>query len=132
MPTGNIGFIFHVNVYHFKHVVPTSNFEGNFSTYVIGKCFWHLRYLKSDCWISRSFYAKKILNYFGKLEFRILVEKLIIYEAHIYPMLLVQTCWLETASLCLNSQLSVNKKFSNYNCFYWYLVIRFNFKCFPL
>jgi len=32
--------------------LPNSNFEGNFSTYVAGKSFWHYRELKIYCWTS--------------------------------------------------------------------------------
>jgi hypothetical protein len=56
-------------------------------------------------------YAKEILNYFGCVEVWILVEKWIIYEPHIFPRSLVQTCWMETTSLCLNTWLRVNKNF---------------------
>ena len=39
--------------------LPNSNFEGNFSTYVFGKSFWHYRELKSECWTSRHILCKK-------------------------------------------------------------------------
>ena len=42
---------------------PNSKFEGNFSTYVFGKSFWHYRELKSECWTSRHLLCEKILNY---------------------------------------------------------------------
>ena len=34
------------------------------------------------------------------------------YEAHIFPRLLQQTCRLETTRLCLNTRLGVNKNFN--------------------
>jgi len=41
--------------------VPNSNLEGNFTTLVFGKSFWHYRELESDCWTSRHlFWGKKI------------------------------------------------------------------------
>jgi len=45
------------------------------------------------------YYAKKILNTFECVEFRILVEKWNVYEGHIFPISLLQTCRLETTSL---------------------------------
>jgi len=45
------------------------------------------------------------------MEFRILVEYWNIYEYHNFLRSLVQTCWLETTSLCLNTRLSLNKNF---------------------
>jgi len=42
---------------------PTSKFEGNLSTYVFGKSFWHYRELKNESWTSRHLLCKKILNY---------------------------------------------------------------------
>ena len=92
---------------------PISNFEGNFSTYVFGKSFWHYRDLKSECWTSQYILCKKILNfsYVWRLEF--FVKKWKMYEAHIFPRPLQQTCRLETIPLCLNTRLRVNKKFQN-------------------
>jgi hypothetical protein len=51
------------------------------------------------------------------VEVRILVEKWNIYEAHIFPRSLIQTCWLETIPLCLCTRLSLNKKFPNFHYF---------------
>jgi len=56
-------------------------------------------------------YAKKILNAFVCVEVRILVEKWNVYEGHIFPRPLLQTCRLETTSLCLNIRLIVIKYF---------------------
>ena len=86
-----------------------------------GVCFWHFRELKSDCCTSRHLFCEKIFNFFKCVEVRILVEKCNIYEAHIFPRSLVNTCWLETTSLWLNTPLSVNKKFSYSQYFYWNL-----------
>jgi len=54
---------------------PSSNVEGNFSTYVFGKSLSHYRELKIDCWISQLTLCEKILNTFVWVEVRILVEK---------------------------------------------------------
>jgi len=78
---------------------PSNTFEGNSSTYVFGKSFWHYRELKIDCWASRHILCeKKILNTFLCVELRILVEKSNVYEGHIFPRPLLQTCRLETTS----------------------------------
>jgi len=50
--------------------VPKSKFEGNFCTYVFGT-FASLKVIVAH----RVIYWKKILNYFGCVEVRILVEK---------------------------------------------------------
>ena len=42
----------------------SSNFEGNFSTYVFGKSFWHYRDLEIDCSTSRHILCENILNSF--------------------------------------------------------------------
>ena len=63
------------------------------------------------------FYAKKILNIFVSAEDKILVKKWNLYEAHIFPRPLHQTCRLETISFCLNTRLRVNKKFNNSQIF---------------
>ena len=96
---------------------PSSNLEGNFSTYVFGKSFWH-RELKIDCWTSRHLLCEEILNSLVWVEVRILVEKLNVYEGQIFPMPLIQTCRLETTSLCLNTRLR-EKKFLNFHNCYW-------------
>ena len=43
---------------------PSSNLEGNFSTYVFGKTFWHYRKLKIDCWTLRHILYEKNIKYF--------------------------------------------------------------------
>ena len=50
---------------------------------------------------------RKKLNPIVCVEFRILVEKWYVYEGHIFPRPLLQTCRLETISLCLNKRLRV-------------------------
>ena len=82
-------------------------------TYVLSKLFWHYRDLKSECWKSRHIICKKILNfsYVWRLEF--FVKEWNMYEVHIFPRPLQQTCSLETTPLCLNIRLRVNKKFQN-------------------
>ena len=42
---------------------PNSNFEGNFSTFVLGKSFWHYRYVKVDCWTSRYILCEKNIKF---------------------------------------------------------------------
>jgi len=109
---------------------PSSNFERNSSTYVIGKSFWHYLEQKIDCWTSRYTLWKKILNPFVCVEIRILVDKLNVYEVHILTRPLLQTCRLETTSLCLNTLLYVNKKFSNSHYFYSKYCKPLSFMCF--
>jgi hypothetical protein len=70
-----------------------------------------------DCWTSRNILWEKILNFLVSLEFRILVEKSNVNEGHIFPRSLLQTCRLETTSLCLNTRLLVNKKIQILNIF---------------
>ena len=84
---------------------PDSNIERNFSTYVFGKSFWLYGELKIDCWTSRHILREKILNTFVCVEVRILGEKWYVYEDHIFRRPLLQTCRLETTSLCLNNRL---------------------------
>ena len=69
-----------------------------------GKSFCDYRELKIDCWTLRHILCEKILNYFVCLEVRILVEKRNIYEGHIFLRPLLQTCRLETTSVCLNAR----------------------------
>jgi len=92
--------------------VPKRNFEGHFTTYVFGsRMFCHVRKLKVGCCTSCHLLWKNVLNYFEWVEVRILVGKWNKYEAHIFTRSLVQKCWLETTTLCLNSRLRVNKIF---------------------
>ena len=98
---------------------PNSNFEGNFSTYVFGKSFWHYRELKSECCTSRHILCKKILNFFICVELEFFVKKWNMYEAHNFPRPLQQTCRLETSLSCLNNRLRVNKQFQISHYFYW-------------
>jgi len=92
---------------------PNRSFEGNVSTYVFGKPFWHYRELKSERWTSRHILCKKILNIFIGFEFRMIVKKWNMYFAQIFPRPLQQTCRLETTSFNLNTRLRVKKiKFS--------------------
>ena len=56
---------------------------------------------------------RKKLNLLLCVEFIILVEKWNVCEDHILRIPLLQTCRLETTSLCLNTRLFVNKKFPN-------------------
>ena len=96
-----------------------SNFEGNFSTSVFSKSFWHNRELKIECWTLRHILCKKNIISFVCLEVINLVVKWNVYEDHIFPRPLLQTCRLDTTSLCLNTRLTVNKKFPNSHYFYW-------------
>ena len=61
-------------------------------------------------WHRNIYFAKKILNYFGWGGDHS-CKKCNICEAHIFSRSLVQNCWFETTSLCLNSRLCVRKKF---------------------
>jgi len=84
------------------------------AAYVFGtSARWSWLYISLLLW-------KKILNYFVFVEVRILVEKWNIYEAHIFTRSLVQKCYLETNSLCLNMLLCV-KTFLHFQYFYWNL-----------
>ena len=49
------------------------------------------------------------------MEVRIFVEKWNIYESHIFAISLVQTCRLETTTLCLYTRLRVKKNFNFIN-----------------
>ena len=65
--------------------LPNSNCEGNFSTYVFGKSFWHYRDQKSECWTSRHILCKKILNFFKCVEVRILCKKVkFVWSSHFH------------------------------------------------
>ena len=107
---------------------PNSNYEGTFSTYVFGNSFWHYRYLKNESWTSRHLLFKKMLNFFICVEVRIVCKKWNIYEAHIFPRTLQQTCRLETTPLCLNTRLGV-KKISKFKLFLLKLCKRLSFMC---
>ena len=97
---------------------PNRHFEGNFSNYVFGKSFWYYRDLTSECWTSQHILCKKILNFSYVLRLVFFVKKWNMYEAHIFPRPLQQTCRLETTPLCLKTRLGVNKKFQNSRKFY--------------
>ena len=70
---------------------------------------------------------QKILNHFGCVKFRILVENWNIHEANFFPISLVDTCWLET--FFLNARLSVDKKSPNSHYFYRNLGNCLTFMC---
>jgi len=89
---------------------PSSNFEGNFSTCVFGKSLGHYRELKFDCWTSRHILWEKILITYACVEVRILVEKWNVY-GHIFQRPFLQTCRMDTTSLCLNNRINENKLF---------------------
>ena len=63
--------------------------------------------------VNRGIYYAKNTNfsYVWRLEF--FVKKWNMYEAHILPRPLKQTCRLVTTPLCLSTRLRVNKKFQN-------------------
>ena len=75
---------------------------------------------------------KKISNYFIYVEILILEEKWNKYESHIFPRSLLQTCWLEKTSLCLNTRLNVNNELPNSHYLLWNLGNRLTFICSPL
>ena len=64
---------------------PNSKFEGNFSTYVFGKSFWHYRDLKSECWTSGHILCKKILNFVICVEVRILCKRVEYVRSSHFP-----------------------------------------------
>jgi hypothetical protein len=64
-----------------------------------------------------SYIMRKKLNLLLCVQFRILVEKWNVCEGHILRIPLLQTCRLETTSLCLNTRLFLNKKFPNSHYF---------------
>ena len=115
-------FVKHKRVSNVNMSFPKSKFEWNLTTYMFVGCMFfassqaerYLLYIK-------SFIMKKILNYFGFQQVRILLEKWNIYEAHIFPRSLAQTLWLETKSLWLNTQLRLNKTILLFHNFYWNL-----------
>ena len=112
-PKKKYWFHFQVQRMSMWSCLPNSNFEGNFSTYVFGKSFWHYRDLKSECWTSRHTLRKKILNFFICVEVRILCKKVKYLWISHFPEAITKTCRLETTPLCLNTRLRVNKKFKN-------------------
>ena len=57
------------------------------------------------------YYAKKNLNTFVCVEVWFLVLKLNVYEGHIFPRILLQTCRMETASLCIITRLLLKRNF---------------------
>ena len=57
------------------------------------------------------YYEKKILNSFVCVEDKILVQKCNVYEVHIFPRPLLQTCRLQTTFFCLITRLFVNNNF---------------------
>ena len=62
---------------------------------------------KLNVWHRDTYYGKNILNTFVCVEVRILVEKWNVYEDHIFPRPFLQSCRLETTSLCLNTRLII-------------------------
>ena len=77
--------------------------------FIASVCLMHIPQLKEFDGHCELYYSKKVLNYFVYVEVWILEEKCNIYETHIFPRSLVQTCWLGSISMCLNTQLSVKK-----------------------
>ena len=88
---------------------PNSNLEGNFSTYLFGKSFWHYRDLKSECWTTRLILCKKILNFFICVEVRILCKKLkYVWSSH-FPDAITTNMQIGNDSFVFNTRLGVNK-----------------------
>ena len=58
-----------------------------------------------------TYIMQKILNFFIWVGLEFFVKKWNMYEAHIFPRPLQQTCSLETTPLCLNTRLRVNINF---------------------
>ena len=110
--------------------VPTCNFEGHLILMCFAAvCFWHVRKLKGGFCTSIHLFRKKILNYFGWVEFRILVGKGNIYEAHIFTMSLGQKCCLETTIYCLSTRWRVKKIILHSQYIYWNFGNPLTFMC---
>ena len=89
--------------------LPNSNFEGNlfYASHFDIIETWKVNVAYRDIYYAKNFN----FSYEWRLEF--FVKKWNMYEAHILPRPLQQTCSLETTPLCLNTRLRVNKKFQN-------------------
>ena len=90
---------------------PNSNFEGNFSTYVFGKSFWHYRYLKTECWTSRHILWKKILNFFICVEDRILCKKVIYVWSSHFPQAITTNMQIGIDSFVFKYPVTYKKNF---------------------
>ena len=94
--------------------LPNNNFEGNFSSYVFGKSFWHYRDPKSECWTSRHTIYKKILNfsYVCRLEF--FVKKWNMYESHIFPGAITTNMLIGNDSFVFKYTVTIKQKISKF------------------
>jgi hypothetical protein len=93
---------------------PNSNFEGNFSTYVFEKSFWHYRDLKSECCTSRHILCKKILNFFICVEVRILCKKLkYVWSSH-FPEAITTNMQIGYDSFVFQYPVTCNQKISKF------------------
>ena len=118
-PHRNTGFILKINECQSKHVFSNIILKETLVLMFLASHFVIIEKWKLNGGYRDIYYAKKILNTFACLEFRILVGKKIVYECHILPRPLLQTWRLETTSLCLNTRLLLNKKFPNSHYLYW-------------
>ena len=64
IPTSKTNFIFNATYFNVNMYVPNSNFEGNFSTYMFCKSFWHYAEVKIYCCTSRHLISKKNIKLF--------------------------------------------------------------------
>jgi len=80
---------------------PNSNFEGTLVLMCLASHFDNMESWKFIVGHRNLYYAKKF-NAFVFVEVIILVEKWNLYVGHIFKKPLLQTCRLETTSLCLN------------------------------
>ena len=89
---------------------PNSNFEGNLCVIQVILTISRLEKWMLDI---TTYIMQKILNFSYEWRLEFFVKKWNMYEAHIFPRQLQQTCSLETTPLCLNIRLRVNKIFQN-------------------
>ena len=78
---------------------------------IIETCKWRLDIA--------TYIIQKNIKFLIRVELRILCKKWNMYEAHIFPRPLQQTCRLETTPLFLNTRLCVNRKFQYSQNVYW-------------
>ena len=110
MPTGYIVFIFNAKVCQCYHICCKTNFQGTLVLICLASAFGNFVSWKVIVGQRHLFWEKYII-YIGFVDVWIPVKLWNKYISHIFPMTLIQICWLETKLLCLNNQLSVNKNF---------------------
>ena len=110
---------------------PSSNFEGNCSTYVFCKSFWHYWELKIDCWTLRNILCEKILNPFVCVEVRILVEKWKVMRTSHFPEIIITNMQIGNDFLVFKYPFNCKEKIFKFWLFYWNLCKRLSFMCSP-